>query len=314
MSAGHGAALAPALLAAVLVPALLAAVLGGAAVAAVGSARRSGRARAAAGRVQAIAGGSRAGPARPALPAPPRWFCARVADADLPGDPARLWWALLAGAGTLPVGAFVAGGAGAAVLATVAVLAGPVVAAALLAGRADRRLDAALPERLETIARHLRAGAGLRQAIEGAADGSGPAALDLQRVAADVEHGRPLREALEDWARRRPRPGVRLAVTALLLGAATGGAQARAIDGVAATLRTRLAVGAEVQALATQARTSALVLVAAPVVFAVLAAVSDPRTASFLFATPLGLACLGAGALLDLAGGVWMARLCRLER
>src|SRR5205823_14752762 len=94
---------------------------------------------------------------------------------------------------------------------------------------------------------------------------------------------------------RYPRPGTRLAVAALCLGAETGGAQARAVDGVAATLRERLAVAGEVRALTSQTRASMLVIAAAPVAFCVFASTTDPRTSTFLFRTPVGLACLAAG-------------------
>ena len=120
-------------------------------------------------------------------------------------------------------------------------------------------------------------------------------------------------QALEGWGERCPRPGVRLAVAALCLGAETGGAQARAVDGVAATLRERLAVAGEVKALTSQTRASMLVIAAAPVAFCVFASTTDPRTATFLFRSTAGLACLATGIALDIAGGFWMRRLCRVS-
>jgi tight adherence protein B len=115
--------------------------------------------------------------------------------------------------------------------------------------------------------------------------------------------------ALEAWAQARPVAAVRLAVAALCLGAETGGAQARAIDGVAATLRQRLGVAAEARALASQARASAAVMAVAPVAFCALTSATDPRVAAFLLRSPGGIAVLGAGLLLDTAGAVWMARI-----
>ena len=88
-----------------------------------------------------------------------------------------------------------------------------------------------------------------------------------------------LASALDGWAERRPLPSVRLGVAALALAAETGGASARAVDGVAETIRGRLAVGAEVRALSAQARLSALVIVLAPLAFSALAVASDGGTA-----------------------------------
>jgi tight adherence protein B len=118
--------------------------------------------------------------------------------------------------------------------------------------------------------------------------------------------------ALEAFAARRPSPGVRLAVAALCLGVDTGGAQARAVDGVAATMRERLAVEAELRALSSQARMSALVIGLAPLGFGAFAAATDPRTSDFLLHTPAGLAFVCVGLLLDGAGWLWMQRLCRV--
>jgi tight adherence protein B len=119
--------------------------------------------------------------------------------------------------------------------------------------------------------------------------------------------------ALEALAARRPLPGVRLAVAALCVGVETGGAQARAVDGVAATLRDRLAVAAEVRALSSQARVSALVIGLAPLGFGCFAIATDPRTGRFLFHTPVGLALVVAGVMLDGMGWLWMQHLARVQ-
>jgi tight adherence protein B len=118
-----------------------------------------------------------------------------------------------------------------------------------------------------------------------------------------------VRAALSGWPELRPVAGVRVAATALALGIETGGAQARAIDGVAATLRQQQAAAAEGHALGAQARLSALVIALAPLGFGVLAAGLDPATAGFLLRSRAGILCLGAGLGLDGLGGWWMARI-----
>jgi tight adherence protein B len=82
---------------------------------------------------------------------------------------------------------------------------------------------------------------------------------------------------------------------------------------VAATLRERRAVEREATALATQARSSALVIVLAPLAFAALSSLGDPRAGAFLVGTPTGLACLTAGLALDGLGAWWMHRIVRLS-
>lgn len=182
--------------------------------------------------------------------------------------------------------------------------------APLLRARADRAVERDLPEALDAVARSLRSGSSLRHAVDEAAGAVvGPLRDDLARVRRSLDAGDPLADALDRWAASRPLPGVRLTVAALALGAETGGASAQAVDGVAATLRTNLGIAAEVRALSSQARLSALVIALAPVAFSLLAFSTDGTTASFLLRTPLGLACLAAGLALDGVGWLWMRRL-----
>jgi tight adherence protein B len=101
-----------------------------------------------------------------------------------------------------------------------------------------------------------------------------------------------------------------LAASALALAVSSGGSAGRAVDGVAATIRSRLAVAEELRALSSQARASAAVIALAPIVFGTAAAATDDRTLAFL-STPAGVAVLTAGVTLDALGAWWMSRLCR---
>ncbi|RPI09805.1 MAG: hypothetical protein EHM63_04140, partial [Actinobacteria bacterium] len=190
-----------------------------------------------------------------------------------------------------------------------------VVAIAVANRRRRQHVGTTLPGALDELARSLRSGASLAQAIADAgAATAGPIGDDLTHIAAAHQAGMPLGEALRTWPSLRPVPGVRLASSALVLGLGAGGTHARAIDGVAATLREHLAVASEVRAQASQAQASALVIGVAPLGFTALACLADPRTATFLFQTTAGLMCVGIGLALDAVGAVWMARITRVDR
>jgi Flp pilus assembly protein TadB len=255
-----------------------------------------------------------AGLALSALPAPPDRLVRALAAAGLAVDARMIWGAWLSTAALALLGALVAAGPGLALVAVLVTVVGPAVALRAASGRAERQLEDDLPEALEAMARALRSGASLRQAVgEASATIPGTLGADLGRVAGEVAQGGVLTEALDRWAERRALPGVRLATSALGLGAETGGAQARALDGVAATLRSRLGVGREVRALSSQARLSGVVITLAPLGFSALAAATDDRTAAFLLGTPLGLICLTTGLALDGLAALWMQRLSRVE-
>ncbi len=175
-----------------------------------------------------------------------------------------------------------------------------------------RAVAASLPELLDEVARSLRSGASLHQALDEAAiTVGGPTGASVRRLVSDTARGATLAHALVAWAGRDVMPEVTFAATALGLASSSGGQAAQAVDAVAATLRERRAVGREVRAQSVQARLSAVVIALLPVVFTTWCAVSDPRIASFLFATAPGWACLVGGAGLLGAGGAWMARIVR---
>jgi tight adherence protein B len=179
--------------------------------------------------------------------------------------------------------------------------------------RRRRRRDRQLPEALDRLASAVRAGDSVGAALGPVAAATPrPLGAELRRLARAVELGTPAPAALEAWGRSgESSADVRLAATALAIGAGAGGELARAVDGVAATLRERHELRREVQALATQARASAGVLAVAPLAFAVVVATVEPGAALFLVTEPTGLVCLALGLALEGVGAIWMNRITR---
>lgn len=244
-------------------------------------------------------------------PTVPAWFARRVDRAALPADGHRAWILWLCG---FPFGGLVGywiGGLGLAGLLGLIWAAAPAVVPSHLARRAAARREEAVPLVLDAIARALRSGASLLQALGEAAQEDGPLQPELRRVVAEAERGAGVAAALDSWAERHPSGSIRLAAAALSLGAETGGANARAVDGVASTVRQRLAVVGEAKALTAQPRVSAQVIGLAPIAFAAFSAATDPDLARMLFTTPLGWAMLATGLALDLVGMAWMIRMAR---
>jgi tight adherence protein B len=222
-----------------------------------------------------------------------------------------------------PVPVLLAGGAGAA---TTAAMVGPVALAVLAAvalvgpvGLRRRRRFAArlrrsaqLPQALERLAGALRSGSSLPIALgEAGRATSDPLGPELVGMANEAAQGRPMAAVLDRWTQDHDDRDTRLAATALALSTAVGATPARAVDGVAATVRERLDLAAERRALGSQARASAIVLSIAPAAFAVVLGASDGAAARFLLRTPSGWLCLAIGLGLDAGGAWWMARLTR---
>lgn len=181
--------------------------------------------------------------------------------------------------------------------------------------RRDTAIVAALPDVLERVARSLRAGAAPLPALQEAATGAHlPAGLasDLALIVERAGEG-GLAVALARWAEECPQPAVAAAAAALEVAVGAGGPAAPALDGLAAGLRDRHDAATEVAALSAQARLSAIVVGAAPVVSLALSLLVDPRVAPTLVGTGPGRACLLVGIALEALAGLWMHRIVRCE-
>lgn len=228
--------------------------------------------------------------------------------ASAPETVVALW---SAGSLAAVVLAAVAAGPGMAVVACAVAVLGGLAALRLWRHRRRDLGDRALAAVLEAMARSLRAGSSMTQALRDVESGTlgAPIGDDLRWLVAMIDRGCSLDDAFDRWAASAASTPRHLAATALGLAARTGGAPARLIDSVAATLREREHLEREARALSTQARASAAVMAAAPFVFAVMAAMIDPGVMDFLVHSSAGLACVVVGLLLEGAGGWWMSRL-----
>jgi tight adherence protein B len=248
----------------------------------------------------------------PAAPVPvPRSVaaCCAAADVDLP--PATVWHRYRACVLLAPAALLIVTGPPIAAVVLGALLVAPRLALGPLRRRRAARRDLQLAPFLERVASSIRSGRSVRTAlVEVAGATEPPLGADLAGLSSALDHGSTLDDAVARWAERADSSTeVRLVAAALQLGAQAGGEVARAVDGVAATLRERREVRGEVVALATQARTSAALLVVAPVGFAALVSSIEPGSLRFLLGTPAGLACLTAGLALDAVGALWMQRI-----
>ncbi len=179
----------------------------------------------------------------------------------------------------------------------------------LTRSRRHRLLIGALPEFVDLVARGLRGGANLHVALTEAAEGEGPASRSIREVLIRVAGGERLGEGFDRWAGGLDHPDANVVRAVLRLGESTGGALAVPLERAAATLRERAALSDEIRALTAQARVSSMVVALAPLGFLGVVTLVDRGSATVLFTSPLGLACLVAGLVLDAVGIVWMSRI-----
>jgi tight adherence protein B len=224
-----------------------------------------------------------------------------------PEDAVELW--VTASATAALVG--IALGAPVGIVSGLGVLVGLPVALVSARSRRSRLMAAAIPDALERVGAELRVGGTVPTALSALAREGGPLAADFGRVESRVGLGASFPAALEAWARERAVVGVEAAAGALALCTSVGGRAAGALDGLASSLRDRLAVAAEVRALSAQARYSAWVIGVAPIGYLLATAAIDPRSVHGLLGTGVGRVCALVGLGLELLGALWMRTILR---
>lgn len=175
----------------------------------------------------------------------------------------------------------------------------------------DRIAQEALTEVVLHLSRALRSGETFERALAGLGNSDIPLTRGMGQLVRQVRTGRPLDSALEAWLANASSSPEQLLAAAMTLGVSHGGTLARTLDGVGEALRDELELAARRRILLAQTTMSAGVLVALPVVFAIV--VSVVRGTS-VFGDTVGLGLLVAGLVLDAVGLWWMAQMLRRLR
>jgi tight adherence protein B len=156
-------------------------------------------------------------------------------------------------------------------------LAAPFLALRAVAARRLRAFDHQLPDLLSTIASTLRAGHGLRAALQTVADeGSPPASTELRRVLAEARLGRPLDEAFIGMCERLGWDDLLYVATAVQVQSQVGGSLAGVFTTVATTVRQRQQHRRRIRALTATGRSAAAVLTVLPFAFGGLITAINP--------------------------------------
>lgn len=236
------------------------------------------------------------------------WLGGRLRPAGIDVSPSRFamraagWGAAAAAAAWLWMG-------GAA-----AIVAGVVAEAVVAGGVRTRtrsraqRIDESLPAMLDALAAAMRAGASPSVAFD---DLEPPPSLaePLRGMRAAASVGASLREALDVFAGQAGTAQAHMIASAVTLGVESGGDLPRMLDVLAEAARDRTRIAREARVASTQARMSAWVVAALPLVFLFLTGAASREQTQLLLRTPIGWALLGAGGVLEAAGILWMRKL-----
>ena len=198
-----------------------------------------------------------------------------------------------------------------------AALAGLVLPWSFTAHKRRRRLRAmmtALPDASDLMARAMRAGHSLIQAIEiMGLQAPPPLAAEFARAFQQQTLGVPLREVLLELGRRVPSRDLHFLITAILVQRETGGDLAEILDRTAQLLRERIRVKGEVQVYTAQGRLTGWILALLPVALLLLISLFSPEYSRILFHDPMGRRLLYGGGLFIGIGAFVISRIVKIE-
>lgn len=187
----------------------------------------------------------------------------------------------------------------------------------LLRRKRNKRLNkfaAALPDAVDLLARALRAGHSIQQAIELIAEQS-PAPLcdEFEEVHSHQKFGIPFREALLLMTDRVSSKDLSFVVTAILVQKETGGDLIQILERTTEVIRDRSRVEGEIQTYTAQGRLTGWILSGLPVVMLAIISVASPSYPTVLFHDPLGQKLLMAGGVMITIGALLIRKIVAVE-
>jgi tight adherence protein B len=168
-----------------------------------------------------------------------------------------------------------------------------------------------LPDAFELIARVLRAGQTIPQAMQAVADEfDAPIAAEFSYCYEQQKLGLPPEVALRDLARRSGLLEIKILVLAVIIQQQTGGNLAQLVENLASVVRDRLRIRDKVKALTGEGRMQAAVLLAMPPFMFVVMLFLRPSYAHELLARPN----LMVGMAISMAfGALWIRKIINFE-
>jgi tight adherence protein B len=176
------------------------------------------------------------------------------------------------------------------------------------------RFNDQLDEMLTMVSNSLRAGFGLLQAFDLAAEQSQPPmSTELHRLLRDTRMGSSLEAALEKMGERVGSYDLDVVITAMLIQRSVGSNLSEVLEKVAYTIRERARIKGEISTLTAQKRLSGWVIGLMPAAFVVVMLAISFDYMSVLFTDPVGRLLLLAAIMLDLAGILIIRRIVAVD-
>jgi tight adherence protein B len=169
-----------------------------------------------------------------------------------------------------------------------------------------------LPNSMEAMARAVRAGETLDQAVELTAAGTPhPLGVEWRRTARHLEMGLSVPGAMKSMVKRAPLMELRILSTALNVQRRTGGNLSQTLERLSHVIRDRLSYQRQFQAATGSSRMATILIAAAgPLVFTYMI-IFQPDYMGQFFNLAGGWTLLGIAVVLQVVGLIWVTALLR---
>ena len=180
-----------------------------------------------------------------------------------------------------------------------------------------RRLKAfnnQLADTINLMVNGIRAGYSILQAMEAVSREMGPpVAIEFERVVQEVQLGLTMEHALSNMLRRVPSDDLDMMITAINVQREVGGNLAEVLDSISHTIRERIRIKGDIQALTAYGRGAGNLLSAVPVILSVIIYLVNPDFISLLFTHPCGWIMLGVAGVGIVAGYLIIRKIVDIE-
>jgi len=181
-------------------------------------------------------------------------------------------------------------------------------------GRQIQKFNDQLEGMLTMVSSSLRAGFGLMQALDLAAEQlQPPMSTELHRLLRDTRMGATLEKALENLRERVGSYDLDVIITAILIQRSVGSNLSEVLDKVAHTIRERARIRGEINTLTAQKKLSGWIIGLMPAAFVIMMLAINFEYMSLLFTDPLGRLLLILAVVLDIAGMLVIKRIVTVD-
>ena len=183
-----------------------------------------------------------------------------------------------------------------------------------MAARRQKKFLEEFADGLESIVRLLKAGMPIGEAIAMVArEFGGPLGEEMGKVYESQRIGVSLGEAIQECARRIPLPEVRMFATGIVIQQQTGSSLSDVLMSLAALIRARFRLRRKVHALSAEAKASAAIIGALPVLVATGLYFVNPGYISLLFTTSSGKFYLTCAVIWMMIGMIVMKQMINFK-